>query len=383
MSARYRVLEPRDHADSFNEKDAFALDVLVGLSSQPKGLSSKYFYDERGSELFRQICLLPEYYLTERELEIIEDHQDIIGAYVGQKPLNVVELGAGFSQKSILLLENLSRSGLALQYVPIDISQSVMAALVSSLEELLPQLEVNGLVTDYFNGLKWLNHRYQRRNLVLFLGSSIGNFTHKDACFFLRNLWNCLNHDDVVMIGFDMKKDIDLLLHAYNDSEGLTKEFNLNLLHRINRELGGNFDVGNFRHFGTYNVFSGAMESYLISLKRQTVFIEAIGRSFAFDFWEPVHTEYSYKYLASDIEQLAAETGFAVLRHIYDSKGYFADSVWRVQKAGKAASARRETVGTAASNVGGCLRQAITPSGTKSPAGRHLPLAEDSSKVDV
>jgi L-histidine Nalpha-methyltransferase len=348
MTASYRILQPSDHADSFHEKDAFALDVLVGLSSKPKSLSSKYFYDERGSELFRQICLLPEYYLTERELEIIEDHQDVIGSYAGEKPLNVVELGAGFSQKSIVLLENLSRSARALQYVPIDISQSVMAALVNSLEELFPQLEVNGLVADYFNGLKWLNHRCQRRNLVLFLGSSIGNFPHKDACFFLRNLWNCLNHDDVVMIGFDMKKDIDLLLHAYNDSEGLTKEFNLNLLHRINRELGGKFDLGNFRHFGTYNVFSGAMESYLISLERQTVFIEEIGRSFSFDLWEPVHTEYSYKYLASDIEQLAAETGFAVQQHIYDSKRYFVDSVWRVQKASKAeSSAQMERMGRA------------------------------------
>jgi L-histidine N-alpha-methyltransferase len=338
MPARYRILQPSDHADSFNEKDTFALDVLVGLSSTPKSISSKYFYDERGSELFRQICLLPEYYLTERELEIIEHHRETMGAYAGDKPFNVVELGAGFSQKSILLLESFGRSGRAFQYVPIDISRSVMGALVNSLEELFPQLEVNGLVTDYFNGLKWLNNRYRRRNLVLFLGSSIGNFAHKDACFFLRNLWNCLNHDDVVMIGFDIKKDIELLLRAYNDSEGLTRKFNLNLLHRINRELGGNFDVRKFSHFATYNVFSGAMESYLVSRERQSVFIEAISRSFSFDAWEPLHTEYSYKYQVSDIERLAAEAGFMVQQHIYDSKGYFADSIWRVQKSGNAES---------------------------------------------
>jgi L-histidine Nalpha-methyltransferase len=182
--------------------------------------------------------------------------------------------------------------------------------------------------------LKWLNHRHRRRNLVLFLGSSIGNFNHTRACFFLRSLWNALNHDDVVLIGFDMKKDIDLLLRAYNDSEGVTREFNLNLLCRINGELGGNFDLSKFRHFGTYNVSSGAMESYLVSQERQMVFIEAIGRSFLFEPWEPLHTEYSYKYLASDIDRLAEETGFEVKQHIYDSRNYFADSVWRVQKVG-------------------------------------------------
>jgi len=336
MPARYRILRPSDHADSFNERDAFALDVLVGLSSTPKSISSKYFYDARGSELFRQICLLPEYYLTERELEIIEQQRASIVASAGRDPINLVELGAGFSQKSILLLEQFLQAGSILQYVPIDISESAMSALVNSLEEVFPRLEVNGLVADYFNGLKWLNRRSRRKNLVLFLGSSIGNFTHKGACFFLRTVWNCLNHQDALLIGFDMKKDIDLLLRAYNDSEGITREFNLNLLHRINRELGGNFAVSGFRHFGTYNVFSGAMESYLVSQERQTVFIEAIGRSFTFEAWEPLHTEYSYKYLPSNIEQLAQEAGFEVLRHIYDSKRHFADSLWRVQKPGSA-----------------------------------------------
>jgi L-histidine Nalpha-methyltransferase len=342
MPARYKILRPADHADSFNERDAFALDVLVGLSSTPKSISSKYFYDKRGSELFRQICLLPEYYLTERELEIIDHHRTSIAATVGKQPFNLVELGAGFSQKSLLLLEHFANAGLAFRYVPIDISESAMAELVNSLEEHFPHLEVNGLVTDYFSGLKWLNRRYRRRNLVLFLGSSIGNFNHNGACFFLRNMWNCLNHDDVVLIGFDMKKDIDLLLRAYNDSEGVTREFNLNLLHRVNRELGGNFDPDKFRHFGTYNVSSGAMESYLVSQERQTVFIEAISRSFLFEPWEPLHTEYSYKYLVSDIEQLATETGFEVHQHICDSKGYFADSVWRVQKLAKVEPLTRE-----------------------------------------
>jgi uncharacterized SAM-dependent methyltransferase len=139
-----------------------------------------------------------------------------------------------------------------------------------------------------------------------------------------------------MLIGFDLKKDIDLLLRAYNDTGGVTRAFNLNLLTRINRELGGDFDVSKFRHFGTYDVFSGAMESYLVSMEEQSVFVRQIGRSFAFEAWEPIHTEYSYKYLISDIEKLATETGFQVLEHLFDSKRYFADSLWRVHKHAKA-----------------------------------------------
>ena len=346
MPPSYKILHETDYADSFDETDAFALDVLVGLSAPRKSIPSKYFYDAKGSELFRQITDLPEYYPTKCELEIIERHRDAIARYVDYEPVNLVELGAGFGKKTTSLLEHFTASHLDFQYVPIDISESAMHELVQSLNGDFPELEVNGLVTDYFNGLKWLNNRHRRKNLVLFMGSSIGNFTHAENCVFLRNVWNCLNHDDVLLIGFDLKKDIDLLLRAYNDSQGVTRDFNLNLLHRINRELGGNFDVCKFRHFGTYDVISGGMESYLVSLEKQSVFIERIGRWFAFEPWEPIHTEYSYKYLVSDIEQLAGETGFEIYEHFFDSRRYFADSIWRVYKPGalrkRAEKARRD-----------------------------------------
>ena len=335
MPAAYKILHENDFADSFDETDAFALDVLVGLSSPRKKLSSKYFYDKKGSELFNKITELPEYYPTGCELEIVQNNSDSIARYVDyEQPFNLVELGAGFSKKSTALLARFMGRGLDFQYVPIDISREAMHSLISSLDGRFPALEANGLVTDYFNGLKWLNNRFKRKNLVLFLGSSIGNFTHAENCVLLRNIWNCLNHDDVLLIGFDLKKDIDMLLRAYNDSQGITREFNLNLLHRINRELGGNFDVSKWRHFGTYDVFSGGMESYLVSLEKQSVFIEKIGRSFEFDAWEPIHTEYSYKYLISDIEQLASETGFEIYEHLFDTRRYFVDSIWRVYKPG-------------------------------------------------
>ena len=335
MPPTYKILNETDYADSFNETDAFALDVLVGLSSPRKKIPSKYFYDARGSELFRRITELPEYYPTNCELEILTQNGDTIARYVDyDQPFNLVELGAGFSKKTTSLLKHFTGLKLDFQYVPIDISEAAMRSLIDSLNGHFLTLEVSGLVTDYFNGLKWLNNRFKRKNLVLFMGSSIGNFTHAENCVLLRNLWNCLNHDDVLLIGFDLKKDIDMLLHAYNDPRGVTRDFNLNLLHRINRELGGSFDVGKWRHFGTYDVFSGGMESYLVSLEKQSVFIEKIGRWFEFEAWEPIHTEYSYKYLVSEIEQLAAETGFEIYEHLFDSRHYFADSMWRVYKPG-------------------------------------------------
>ena len=332
MPASYKVVHETDYADSFGERDAFALDVLVGLSEPRKYLPSKYLYDARGSELFRRITELPVYYLTRCELEILSTRAEDIGRYVQGERFNLVELGAGFGRKTVELIDRFQKMGLDFQYVPIDISEAAMKGLVTSMGERFPDLAVHGLVSDYFNGLKWLNNRYDCRNFVLFLGSSIGNFSHAEGRVFLRNLWNCLNHGDVVLIGMDLKKDIELLLHAYNDAEGVTAEFNLNLLKRINRELGGQFDVTKFRHYGTYDVFVGGMVSYLVSLEAQTVFIEMIGRSFSFEPWEPIHTEYSHKYLVPDIERLAAQTGFVVLEHIFDSQRYFTDSIWRVDK---------------------------------------------------
>ncbi len=344
MKQDYRILQERDFADSFTQSDQFALDVLVGLTSPRKSLPSKYFYDDAGSELFNKITELPEYYPTGCELEIIRRHHRDIARYVDyDQPFNLVELGAGFSEKTLTLLKRFTDMDLDFQYVPIDISEGAMKGLVTSIREHLPDLKINGLVTDYFNGLKWLNNRSKRKNLVLFLGSSVGNFTRPENTLLFRNLWNSLNHDDVILIGFDLKKDIDMLIRAYNDSQGVTSEFNLNLLRRINRELGGNFDVSKFRHFGTYDVFTGAMESYLVSLEKQSVFIEKIGRWFTFEAWEPIHTEYSYKYLIPDIEQLAAETGFEIYEHLFDSKHYFTDSIWRVYKPGSLLQKSRTT----------------------------------------
>lgn len=331
-ASNIKVVSLLDRHNVYGDHDAFALDVLVGLSEQQKSISSKYMYDDEGSRLFDKITRLSEYYPTMCEIENLNKHRGEIANHTGNKPFNLVEFGPGNGRKTSILIEYFLAQNLDFRYVPIDISDGAMNELTKEMKSSFPALELEGLVSDYFSGIKWLNRRYERRNLILFLGSNIGNFSHGRARFFLRNLWNCLNDGDIVMIGFDLKKDIELLIKAYNDEKGVTRDFNLNLLKRINRELGGQFDTGTFHHAGLYNVFRGAMESYLISTREQDVFIEEIGRSFHFRPWEPIHTEYSYKYLESDIDSLARETGFIVREHLYDPKRYFIDSIWEVKK---------------------------------------------------
>jgi dimethylhistidine N-methyltransferase len=333
MPAGYRLLDAETLADVRDPQRDFALDVLVGFSEYPKQLPSKHFYDAAGSAYFQQIMALDEYYLTACEREILERHRGAILSLAERGPINLVDLGAGDGAKTLLLLEHLRATGADFRYVPIDISEAAMQRLVADVERTLPGVEVRGLVSDYVTGLSWLGAQdTERRNLVLFLGSNIGNFDRPRARAFLRRLWIALRSGDCALVGFDLKKDIELLLRAYNDSRGITAMFNLNLLHRINRELGADFDPARFRHFGTYDVLSGAMKSYLVSLARQTVTIGALQQTFTFEPWEPIFTEYSYKYLDSDIEELAGATGFVIEAQFHDRRRYFVDSLWRVER---------------------------------------------------
>lgn len=330
----YRVLGPRTLTQLHDPLRDFAYDVLVGLSERPKRLPSKYFYDDVGSRLFSRIMELDEYYPTRCESEILRAHAAAIVAPVIDRPFNLVDLGAGDGKKTMIVLEHLASIGADFVYVPIDISEAAMQKLVGAVRARIPEVRVEGLVCEYADGVHYLGREQSaRRNLVLFLGSNIGNFAAPQARGFLRRLWSALSDGDFALIGFDLKKDIEVLLAAYNDPLGVTAEFNLNLLRRMNRELGANFDTRAFRHFGTYNVFSGAMESYLVSLEPQVVRVDALEQSFAFDAWEPLHTEYSYKYLRSDVDALARDTGFACEGRFEDSKGWFLDALWRVVKA--------------------------------------------------
>jgi dimethylhistidine N-methyltransferase len=310
---------------------AFALDVLTGLSERPKRLSSRWFYDDEGSQLFERIMALDEYYPTDLERSIFAEQGPRIASHFAGQELDVVDLGAGDGSKTFLLLEHLREAGATVRYVPVDISEGAMRSLHAKVEQQLPGQEVRGLVGDYVTALRHLHGQDERQRLVLFLGSNIGNFDKPRARAFLRRIWTGLRPGDHTLIGFDLKKDIEVLLAAYNDREGVTSAFNLNLLARINRELGGHFDLERWRHYGTYNVFTGAMESYIVSLDKQEVAIDALRSSFTFQPWEPIHTEYSYKYLRSDVVGLARFTGFEIVDSYLDEREWFCDALWRVR----------------------------------------------------
>ena len=324
-------LNDKQHRSSDETDEQMAMDILHGLNAHPKYISSKYFYDSRGSEIFADIMNLDEYYLTDCEFEILNSHSDALADLMPDS-LSVIEFGAGNGLKTKVLLDAFSNKIKNLEYVPIDISKAALESLEINLADQLKDIRSTAVIGDYFHALSWVGKNRQDVKLILFLGSNIGNFTRERAIFFLRHIWGYSNHGDYLMIGFDLKKDIATLSAAYKDKSGVTTEFNLNLLDRFNRELGANFDRSKFEHHAVYNPIRGAMESYLISTEKQSVSIENIQKTFNFKAYEPIHLEYSYKYLLSDIENLAKETGFEIIQNNFDSKKYFVDSLWQIKK---------------------------------------------------
>ncbi|STX50669.1 Histidine-specific methyltransferase EgtD [Legionella busanensis] len=307
-------------------------DILNGLTSEKKFISSKYFYDEKGSELFNKITRHPDYYLTNCELEILRNHKAEIADLLNQQSFNLIELGPGEGIKGRILIEYFLQNSLDFTYYAIDISNKYLNQIINQYNQDFPDLTLVALNSDYLKGLQWLKKQSYRKNLLLFLGSSIGNFNYDHTQNFLQEIWSYLEDGDYFLIGFDLRKDIDILLRAYNDKDGITRAFNFNLLHRLNQELGANFDATLFYHYAPYNVYSGAMESYLISSQKQTVFIKALDKSIHFSEFEPIHLEFSYKYLLSQIKEFAKKSSFTIVKNFFDSKNYFVDSLWQVHK---------------------------------------------------
>nr|WP_302473948.1 L-histidine N(alpha)-methyltransferase [Legionella sp. PL877] len=306
-------------------------DVFIGLSKKNKQIQSKYFYDAAGSELFNQITRHPDYYLTQCELEILTAYKQTFSTLLSNtQPFNLVELGPGEGIKTRILLNQFLEDQLSFTYYTIDISRSYLINLVKQLQQQLPQIDMVALNSDYLGGLEWLGLNSNQRNFVLFLGSSIGNFDLAASKEFLRNLRASLRKGDYLLIGFDLLKDIDVLMRAYNDRDGITRRFNLNLLKRINYELNANFNIDSFYHYGTYNAYNRAMESYLISRKEQIVSIKALNKSFNFKAFEPIHVESSYKYLFPQIKKLADISQFNIIENYTDSNEYFVNSLWQV-----------------------------------------------------
>jgi len=304
-------------AHPFEEQtSAFASDVLDGLSKHPKQLAPKYFYDAAGSELFEQITLLPEYYPTRTELGILRDHGADISAIV-PKGSALVEFGAGATTKVRLLLETCAFGA----YVPVDISGDFLKAQADALRKDFPGLAVYPVNADFTAAFTLPDAVAAMPKVGFFPGSTLGNFEPHEACGFLRSAREILGRNARMIIGVDLEKNERVLYEAYNDKAGVTARFNLNLLHRINRELGGNFDVSAFTHRAIYNRDRHRIEMYLISRKAQTV--RVLGRTFSFRAGESIHTENSYKYSPERFAGLARGSGWIPSHCWSDAAGMF------------------------------------------------------------
>lgn len=301
-------------------------DVRKGLTAQPKRFLPKYFYDELGSQLFEAICLLPEYYLTCAENEILERYAgEIVGSVDGQ--ITLVEMGSGSASKTRLIIEALLRRQTGLLFMPVDISASALESSSLILLQSYPRLRIEAYAADYFAGLAELGRKPRRRTLALFLGSNISNFDLDEALRFLRALRSVLHKGDALLLGADLKKETEILEAAYNDALGVTSAFNLNVLARINRELGGTFDLRAFKHRAFYNQDMGRIEIYIESLVNQRVRIQKLDLTVDFVVGELIHTENSYKYDMDGIAQLAAETGFQRKYTWFDSQERFSSNL--------------------------------------------------------
>jgi dimethylhistidine N-methyltransferase len=308
----------------------FAEDVRQGLSHPNKFVPSQYLYDARGDALFQSIMHMDAYYPMNCELEILQTHrQALLEAFgAGGRKFNLIEFGAGDGYKTKVLLRHFEERGAAFSYQPIDISPHVLEVLNQNVREELPTLDIQPLAGEYFEALDSVQEG-DFRNVILFMGGNIGNFTFDKAQAFLSSVRERMKPDDLLLCGFDLKKDPHVILRAYNDEEGITQEFNLNLLDRINRELGGHFQRRYFQHFPSYDPVSGACRSFLISTQAQEVPIDGLSLSVSFQAWEAIFTEVSQKYTHAGIEQLAASAGLVWESAFSDQRGYYLNALLR------------------------------------------------------
>jgi dimethylhistidine N-methyltransferase len=310
-----------------DRRAAFARDVRAGLTATPKRLSCCYFYDREGSQLFEEICELPEYYLTRAEAEILQAHADELAATL-PADVRVVELGSGSSVKTRLLLAAILRRQPRLHYVPVDICSVALQEAALALHTEFPTLTITAVAAEYHDALGYLRKLPPQPQLVLWLGSNIGNFHRAEAAAFLAEVREPLTGADRLLVGIDLRKDRAILEPAYNDARGVTAEFNLNLLARINRELEANFDLDAFRHRAVYNEEAGRVEMYLVSTRPQRVRIAGIDLDVEFAAEEAIHTENSYKYSSAEIDALTEAVGLRREFHWLDSAGRFSVNIF-------------------------------------------------------
>ena len=296
-------------------------ELSSSLNQKYKSIHPKFFYDNKGSKLFEDICKLPEYYLTRTEVSILTQLQDKLPAYMNEE-FRLVELGSGSSYKTRILISILENMHKQIEYFPIDISKILKESATTLLDDY-KNLHITGIIDNYESGLDFVKNYDSKKNLIVFLGSSFGNFDYEPGLRFLDKINSSMKDDDLFLIGLDLVKDRDVLEHAYNDSHGITAQFNLNVLSRINSELDSNFNVDKFAHHAVYNQDKNRVEIYLRSLENQTVDITKAGIALKIKHNELIHTENSHKYTIPKIKEIFSRTGFRIRDMWFDEKQYF------------------------------------------------------------
>ncbi len=308
------------HTPSASGKNTFAEDIINGLKAKRKFILPKYFYDEKGSLLFEKICNTPEYYVTRTEASILKEYSDEIAECNADKRI-IVELGSGSSIKTRYILNAFLRLDGNITYMPIDVS----AIMIESSKRLLNEFEglgIKGTIGEYLDALEIIEETVNEPKLIVFLGSSIGNFDLPHAEDFMKKISDCMKSGDTLLVGFDLVKDINVLNTAYNDNKGVTAEFNINLLHRINNELASRIDVSNFEHRAFFNAKESRIEMHLVSKCEQSFSLNGSG-PISFKENETIHTENSYKFTGGMVMELIQKSGLTFVKKWNDANDWF------------------------------------------------------------
>jgi L-histidine Nalpha-methyltransferase len=316
--------------DTGSHHDTFAKDVAEGLAAAKKSLPSKYFYDDEGSRLYEQICHLPEYYLYRAEQEVLAVYAAEIHAEIGHLPL--VEFGPGNASKTRYLLTQYEGSGQPFLYCPVDIARAMLLATSQQLVAEYRHITIRAMHADFARNPGVIQTLQVPHKAVAFFGSSLGNFTRAESADFLKRIADIMGTNDVFLLGIDLKKSADLLVAAYDDAQGITAAFNLNLLRRINRELGGSFDLQHFEHVALYNDRLGRIEMHLRSRTDQQVTVTQLAQTVSLAAGETIHTENSYKYSVEEVRDLGRRANLHLQRTWFDSQHYFLLALFRPER---------------------------------------------------
>jgi len=306
---------------TIDSENTFSYDIINGLKQKQKILHPKYFYDNTGSKLFEQICRLDEYYLTRTETEILKSFNKKLSMHLVDE-YNLIELGSGSSYKTKFILDILHKNQENVEYFPIDISD-ILKHSIGHLSTNYDKLKITGIIDTYEQGLRFVKEYKNKKNLVIFLGSSFGNFVPDEGQLFLKNISESMKSGDLFLIGLDLKKDRQVLENAYNDSKGITAKFNLNLLSRINNELDADFDLTKFEHDSVFNESEGKVEMHLKSLTDQKITISKTNDEIHFSCGESIITENSYKFTKSEIELMMNNSGMIITDIWYDERNFY------------------------------------------------------------